>query len=228
MQVLDEVMRSLGVTFHDQRLLKSALLHRSFVNERPAETDGLPSNERLEFLGDAVLNFISATLLYERFPAKSEGELTSLRTTLVKTTTLATFARELRLGDYVLLSMGDDSANARQRPALLADLFEAVFGAIYLDQGIDRARQFALPFLERALAQGTTPDYKTMLQERIQALYSKTPHYRTIAVSGPDHRREYTVEALLQEQRLGVGTGPSKQAAAQQAAFHALQSIETI
>lgn len=217
---------TLGISFTDRRLLRSALLHRSFVNERPSETGGLPSNERLEFLGDSVLNFVSADLLYRRFPERSEGELTTLRTTLVKTATLAGFARELRLGDYVQLSMGDESASARQRPPLLADLFEAILGAIYLDCGIETARAFATPFLERALTQGTTPDYKTLLQERVQAVRSKTPHYRTVAVSGPDHRREYTVEVLLGEERLGVGSGHSKQAAAQQAALHALRDLD--
>ncbi|MBC8076601.1 MAG: ribonuclease III, partial [Chloroflexales bacterium] len=166
---MQELMQTLGFTFRDERLLKSALLHRSFVNERPAESEGLPSNERLEFLGDAVLNFLSASLLYERFPERGEGELTSLRAALVRTATLASFARALRLGDHARISMGDEGAQARQRPALLADLFEAVVGAIYLDGGIDAARAFAVPFLAQALAQGTPADHKTVLQERAQA-----------------------------------------------------------
>jgi|HigsolmetaAR202D_1030399.scaffolds.fasta_scaffold00005_32 ribonuclease III, bacterial len=228
MVTLDEVMQTLQVQFRDQRLLKSALLHRSFVNERPHETESLPSNERLEFLGDAVLNFISASLLYTRFPDSSEGELTTLRTALVKTTTLADFARELRLGEFVLISMGDEEmTNARNRPSLLADVFEAVLGAIYLDQGIEAARKFVEPYLERALQRGTTPDYKTILQERIQALHSKTPYYQTVNITGPDHRRVYTVEVLLEEKRLGIGTGTSKQAAAQQAAHQALHALDS-
>lgn len=222
---LSDLETALGRTFCDQRLLRNALLHRSFVNERPQEADGLPANERLEFLGDAVLNYLSADLLYRRFPTRTEGELTTLRTTLVKTSTLAGFARTLRLGQYIQLSMGDDSASARQRPALLADLFEAILGAIYLDGGIQAAQTFVTPFLEHALSQGTTPDYKTTLQERVQARDGKTPYYRTVAVSGPDHRRVYTVEVVLQEQRLGIGSGQSKQAAAQQAAFHALEHL---
>ena len=222
---LEELTKALGYTFRDERLLKSALLHRSFVNERPAETEGLSSNERLEFLGDSVLNFLSASLLYERFPERSEGELTSMRTALVRTATLASFARQLALGDHVHISMGDEGAQARQRPALLADLFEAVLGAIYLDGGIEAARTFAVPFLAQALAQGGPADHKTQLQERAQASHGITPRYRVVAASGPDHRREFTVEALLSERVIGSGRGPSKQAAEQDAARHALELL---
>lgn len=220
-----ELQRALGYTFRDERLLKSALLHRSFVNERPAETGGLPSNERLEFLGDAVLNFLSASLLYQGFPERSEGELTSLRAALVRTTTLASFARSLSLGDHARISMGDESAQARQRPALLADLFEAVVGAIYLDGGIEAARAFAVPFLAQALAQGLPIDHKTLLQERVQASHGITPRYRIAATSGPDHRREFTVEALFGERVVSTGRGSSKQAAEQDAARRALEGL---
>jgi ribonuclease-3 len=222
---MHDLQRSLGYTFRDERLLKSALLHRSFVNERPAEAEGLPSNERLEFLGDAVLNFLSASLLYERFPERSEGELTSLRAALVRTATLAGFARRLRLGEHARISMGDDAAQARQRPALLADLFEAVVGSIYLDGGIEAARDFAVPFLAAVLAQDVPADHKTMLQERAQASHGITPRYRVVAVSGPDHRREFTVEALLGERVIGSGRGTSKQAAEQAAARQALEQL---
>jgi ribonuclease-3 len=219
------LIAALGYTFHDERLLKSALLHSSFANERPQDTEGLPSNERLEFLGDAVLNFLSASLLYERLPDQGEGKLTSMRAALVRTATLAGFARTLRLGDYVWISMGDESARARQRPALLADLFEAVVGAIYLDGGIDAVRAFALPFLERALAAGSPADYKSLFQEWAQADRAITPYYRTVATRGPEHRREYTVEVLLGDVVVGSGVGPSKQAAAQAAAQQAFDAL---
>jgi ribonuclease-3 len=222
---MQDLERTLGYTFRDERLLKSALLHRSFVNERPAETEGLPSNERLEFLGDSVLNFLSASLLYERFPERSEGELTSLRAALVRTATLAAFARQLGLGERARISMGDEAAQARRRPALLADLFEAIVGAIYLDGGIEAARAFAVPFLAQALAQGQPVDHKTQLQERAQASHGITPRYRVAAASGTDHRREFTVEALLGERVIGTGRGHSKQAAEQEAARQALEQL---
>ncbi len=222
-------MQNLGVTFINPLLLENALIHRSFLHEHPELVNGLTSNERLEFLGDAVLNFATAAWLYDRFADRGEGELTALRSALVKTATLARFARELQLGDYIRMSRGEDSSAARNRASLLADVFEAVLGAIYLDQGIDAARAFVLPFLEReierVLAGQVDVDYRTRLQERIQAEYGVTPVYRTAQVSGPDHRRQFTIEVLVGEDRLGLGIGPSKQAAAQDAARVALEAL---
>lgn len=219
----------IGVTFNDSRLLQSAFVHRSYMHERPERIPGLTSNERLEFLGDAVLNFLTASWLFTRFPTHSEGELTALRAALVKTSTLAGFARSLDLGSHVRISRGEDTPAARSRLPLLADLFEAVLGAIYLDQGLDAARAFVVPFLEgqiAAIQNGTVEvDYRTRLQELTQARYNQTPTYRTVSVAGPDHRREFTLEVLLGDQPLGIGTGPSKQAAAQQAARAALDRL---
>ncbi len=219
----------IGVTFKDERLLQSAFVHRSFMHEHPERAPGLTTNERLEFLGDAVLNFIAAAWLYERFPTHDEGELTTLRAALVKTSTLAGFARSLDLGAHVRISRGEDTPTARNRPPLLADVFEAILGAIYLDQGLEAARAFVLPFLERqmeAISSGTAEiDYRTRLQEHTQARLNLTPSYRTIAVRGPDHQREFTMEVLVGEQPLGVGTGRSKQAAAQAAARAALARL---
>jgi ribonuclease-3 len=216
----------IGVTFHDERILQSAFVHRSFMHEHPERIPGLTANERLEFLGDAVLNFITAAWLYQRYPSSSEGELTSLRAALVKTATLAIFARSLDLGAYVRISRGEDTPTARNRPPLLADLFEALLGAIYLDQGLEAAQAFVTPFLERqiaAIASGTAElDYRTRLQEQAQARFNRTPSYRTIGVSGPDHQREFTMEVAVGERVLGSGSGPSKQAAAQAAARAAL------
>lgn len=219
----------IGVTFHDERLLQSAFVHRSFMHEHPERVPGLTANERLEFLGDAVLNFITAAWLYARYPAASEGELTTLRAALVKTNTLAAFARSLNLGAYVRISRGEDTPTARNRAPLLADLFEAILGAIYLDQGLEAARAFVTPFIERqieAIASGTAEiDYRTRLQEQAQARFGLTPAYRTLDVRGPDHQREFTMEVLVGEQALGVGRGPSKQAAAQAAARAALAHL---
>jgi ribonuclease-3 len=219
----------IGVAFTDERLLASAFVHRSYLHERPERIPGLTSNERLEFLGDAVLNFITASWLFTRFPLRSEGELTSLRAALVKTSTLASFARSLDLGAHIKISRGEDTPAARNRPPLLADLFEAVLGAIYLDQGLEAARRFVLPFLEQqleAIESGTAEiDYRTRLQEIVQSRFNLTPRYQVVAVSGRDHEREFTQEVFVGEQSLGLGSGPSKQAAAQAAARAALERL---
>lgn len=220
----------IGVPFNDERLLQSAFVHRSFIHEHPERIPGLTANERLEFLGDAVLNFVTASWLYTRHPESSEGELTALRAALVKTSTLAGFARSLNLGAHIRISRGEDTPTARNRAPLLADVFEAVLGAVYLDQGLDAARAFVTPFLERqieAILSGNVEiDYRTRLQERAQARYNQTPAYRTLEVRGPDHQREFTMEVLVGARSLGVGSGPSKQAAAQSAAKAALAQID--
>lgn len=227
--MLSVLMKTLGVTFTDQRLLENALIHRSFLHEHPERVPGLSSNERLEFLGDAILNFITAAWLYERFPDHGEGELTALRAALVKTTTLARFARELQLGRFIRISRGEDNSAARDRAPLLADVFEAVLGAIYLDQGLDAVRSFVLPFLEREveliLAGNAEIDYRTRLQEKVQAEYGTTPVYRTVGATGPDHCRQFTVEVFVGQDLVGLGSGPSKQAAAQHAAQVALEAL---
>lgn len=224
-----ERLEELGITFTNPRFLENALIHRSYLHEHPERTDGLTSNERLEFLGDAVLNFLTAAWLYQRFPERGEGELTGLRAALVKTTTLARFARELHLGDYIRISRGEDTSEARNRAPLLADVFEALLGAIYLDQGIDTVRAFVMPFLEREidliLSGQVEVDYRTRLQEKVQAEYGITPVYRTVSATGPDHQREFTVEVMMGQVLLGLGTGSSKQTAAQEAARVALDTM---
>ncbi len=216
----------IGVPFNDERLLQRAFIHRSFLHEHPERIPGMTANERLEFLGDAVLNFISAAWLYANYPAHSEGDLTALRAALVKTSTLAGFARSLGLGTYIQISRGEDTPTSRNRASLLADVFEAVLGAVYLDQGLDGARAFILPFLERQIAAMLSGkaevDYRTRLQEQAQAHYNQTPAYRMRAMRGPAHEREFTLEVFVGERLLGVGSGPNKQAAAQAAAKAAL------
>lgn len=221
--------KTLGITFRNPALLERALVHRSFLHEHPERVPDQLSNERLEFLGDAVLNMLTATWLYQTFADHSEGQLTTLRAALVKTATLARFGRQLNLGRYLQVSRGEDSSAARERPSLLADSFEAVLGAIYLDQGIDAARHFLEPFLqqesERIESGHIESDYRTRLQEQVQARQGITPTYRTVRVSGPDHRRTYTIEVLVDNTQLGVGRGPNKQRAAQEAARVALEHI---
>jgi ribonuclease III len=228
--VVDDLQNSLGVSFIDEGLLLRAFVHRSFIHEHPERSGSRESNERLEFLGDAVLNFLTASWLYERFSERSEGELTHLRAALVKTSTLAGFSRELDLGRYIKISRGEDTPIARNRSTLLADVFEALLGAIFLDQGLDAVRAFVTPFLDRhiqAVLNGTAEiDYRTRLQEQAQSIFNRTPSYRMVDVAGPDHQREFTMEVLIGEVRYGLGVGPSKQVAAQAAAREALAQIQ--
>jgi ribonuclease-3 len=230
MPSLERLQSRLGIIFNDQRLLESALVHRSFVHEHPEQTVGLADAERLEFLGDSILTYLSAAMLFARYPDRGEGELTGLRSALVKTQTLAGFARDLGLGWYIRLSKGDDRSGGRERDALLADTFEALVAAIYLDQGIAVATAFAGRFFEQQLAwieqHGLALDYKSQLQQRVQAERNITPRYRLVAEIGQDPKREYTVEVLAGEERLGAGAGPSKQAAQQAAARAALETLE--
>lgn len=232
MPPLDRLQTSLGLFFSDPNLLQSALIHSSFLHERPDQGVGLIDGERLEFLGDAILNYLTAALLFERYPQRGEGELTTLRSALVKTTTLAEFARTINLGAYVRLSKGEEQSGARERDALLADTFEALVAAVYLDQGIDAAQLFVAQFFEPQLAEidanGLALDYKSQLQQRIQAERNITPRYYVIAETGSDPRREYTMAVLAGDEQLGVGAGPSKQAAAQAAARLALQQLDAV
>jgi ribonuclease-3 len=227
---LNKLIARLGFVFADLHLLESALTHRSFVHEHPELAYRLVDNERLEFLGDSVINYIAADMLYQRFPNHSEGELTVARSALIKTSTLAQFAREYDLGTYIRMNKGEESSGARERDAMLADTFEALLAAICLDRGMDGAREFVTPLFERVIeqngAQSLSMDYKSRLQRRFQSERGITPLYRVIAESGPEHRREYTVEVLGGAELLGIGNGVGKQAASQEAARVALEKLD--
>jgi ribonuclease-3 len=229
MPSLDRLQERLGIVFTDPRLLQSALIHRSFLHEHPDQGVGLIDIERLEFLGDAILTYLAATLLFDRYPDHGEGTLTSLRSALVKTITLAELARDLGLGGYIRLSKGEEQSGARNRDALLADTFEALVAAIYLDKGIVGAQQFMAQLFEQQIAQierhGLALDYKSQLQQRIQAERNITPRYQVVAEAGQDPHREYTIEVRAGNEWLGRGQGPSKQAAAQAAARAALELL---
>lgn len=223
---LDTLERTLKISFQDRSRLFQALIHRSYLNENP--DSHLTSNERLEFLGDAVLDFLSADYLYRRFPGKGEGELTLIRSALVRTETLASFATELNLGQHLILGKGEEADQGRTRSTILADAFEAVLGAIFLDAGLERTAAFLRPFLEGEIAQleGRSPlDFKSALQIQVQGRRGITPRYRTVAAWGPDHSRTFRVEVLVGEHVLGQGEGPSKQAAQQEAAQTALEHL---
>jgi len=224
---LSELEKTLGITFTDKSLLQRALTHRSYLNENPDYP--LSDNERLEFLGDAVLDFLTAKYLYNRFPEMREGSLTSLRAALVKRETLAHFAGALNLGQHLLLSRGEAESGGREREAILCAAFEALVGAILLDQGLQSAEDFVLRWIEpevrRILDEELYKDAKSMLQELAQGRLQITPTYRTVAERGPDHAKEFTVEVLIGDEVYGRGIGPSKQVAEQEAAKAALQRM---
>lgn len=223
---LEKLARDAGVALQDPALLRRALTHRSYVNEH---SDALEDNERLEFLGDACLDMASAAWLYARFPELDEGELTRLRSSLVRTEQLAEFARELHLGEVVLLGKGEDSSGGRERPALLCDVFEAFVGAIYLDGGQSAVAAFMDQRFDRAvrraLEDGSLLDPRSRLQIWAQAKLNQTPRYSTVDSSGPDHAREFVVEVEVGETLRSRGQGRSKQEAAQSAAANALVAI---
>lgn len=226
-EALSALQQSLGFAFRDPTLLLQALTHSSYPNENPACSWG--DNERLEFLGDAVGDFLAAEFLYERFPNWQEGELTSVRAELVRSDTLARFARQIGLGQYLLMGRGEEQSGGRDRVAMLSDAFEALLGAIYVDQGLEVTRRFFLPFLQPLVeafsAMPQWRDAKSRLQEWAQAVLHETPFYRTVEEKGPDHAKEFTVEVVIGGQVRGQGAGRSKHAAEQAAAQAALEAI---
>lgn len=215
---------NIGVEFNDTELLRQAFTHRSYLNEHRGQKHG--HNERLEFLGDAVLELISTHYLYEQFPEKPEGELTAFRAALVNATTCAQIAGELGMNDYLLLSRGEAKDTGRARSILLANAFEALVGAVYLDQGYDAAKQFVserlFPKLPEIIEKRLWQDSKSLLQEKAQEITGATPLYRVLEESGPDHAREFSVGVYLREELAGQGAGKSKQEAEQAAARDAL------
>lgn len=217
------VARRLGLDLHDYLLLSRALTHRSYLNENP---EALEDNERLEFLGDAVLDFLVGAWLYHRYPEMNEGELTRLRSALVRTDQLARFARQIDLGSAMRLGHGEAESGGRDRDALLCATFEALVGAIYLDGGIAAVQRFIEPMLapaaERILISRQDRDPKSLLQEWAQSQGYPAPTYRTVAALGPDHAKTFQVEVLVNGDVMGVGSGPNKQVATKHAAAQAL------
>lgn len=220
--------RRLGLPFKRYSLLARALTHRSYLNEHPDEV--LEDNERLEFLGDAVLDFLVGSWLYNRFPEMREGDLTRLRSALVRTEQLAEFAHQMNFGSAMRLGRGEGQGGGRQRLALLCATFEAVVGALYIDSGLEAVSNFIDPLLEPAaekiLSNNQDRDPKSMLQERIQARGFGPPIYRTVATHGPEHLKTFDVEVLVNGEVYGFGSGPSKQAAAKEAARAALERLD--
>lgn len=227
-KILKRLEKRLGAAFKNQALLQQALTHRSVQGES-LDREAASTNERLEFLGDTVLGLVVAQHLYDKFPSRSEGELTRIKASAVSEPALSQVAKKLGLGKYVRLSRGEDASGGRERPSILADSLEAVIGAIFLEHGLEKAREFILKVLSPPLRaierQQHEKDYKTMLQELLQARHKALPTYRIVQVSGPDHDRTFVIEARFARRVLGKGAGKSKKEAQQAAAKQALKAL---
>jgi ribonuclease III len=223
---LEDLEKHISILFKDKELLQRAFVHRSHLNE----AKGIHiSNERLEFLGDSVLSFVTSHFLYTQYPEYEEGILTNIRSSLVKTNSLAEVAKTLGLGDLLLLSHGEEASGGRNNPSLLADAFEALLGAIYIDQGIEQARTFLLTFLlpktKDIVDSKAYIDYKSLLQEVVQQQSRVSPIYQVVKSEGPDHAKTFWVQAVANSAVLGDGSGKSKQEAEQMAAANALEKM---
>ncbi len=225
---LAKFQRELGVKFRRGELLEEALSHSSFVNEAPDQK--LPHNEKLEFLGDAVLELIMSHELFNDYPEYGEGELTKLRAAVVRKTTLAKVAKQIDIGPYILLGKGEEQGGGRKRNALLADALEAVIGALYLDGGLEKARKFILDHfadeIERLSQDHHKMDYKSILQEITQSRFQTLPRYTVIGETGPPHDRIYEVSITIAREPYGIGKGRNKKDAQQKAARAALIKLQ--
>lgn len=220
-----DLEKNLGTKFKNKKLLIQALTHRSFLNE--ANQPDIESNERLEFLGDTILSFIISEWLFKQFPDYLEGDLTNIRSNLVRTASLAKIAQRLKIGNYLLLSKGEKESGGQKNPTLLANALEAVIGAIFLDQDLKTVKKFIRnnfsSALESLVRLGGLKDSKSLLQEKIQSETNFSPVYKTIKEEGPDHNKTFTVGVFLSNKLLATGMGKSKQQAEEEAAKIALK-----
>jgi ribonuclease-3 len=230
MLTIQQFQEKLGYTFNDLRLLQRALTHRSYVNESPL--DAIDDNERLEFLGDAILDVVTSEMLFHRYPEMPEGRMTSMRAALVRTETLGRLASYLNVGDVLHLGRGESEHGGATRPANLCAALEALAGAIFLDGGLQSVKKVFephfIPAADAILARELDRDAKSKFQEWSQANLGDTPHYQTVLEEGPDHEKTFTVQVLIGEKVYGEGKGRSKQIAAQAAAKIALERIDLI
>lgn len=223
---MSDLQGRIGYTFMNTDLLNQALTHRSYLNENPSHPLG--HNERLEFLGDAVLELVTTEQLYQRFPDKPEGEMTNWRAALVNATMLASVAGDIQLNDSLMLSRGEARDTGRARQYILANAMESLIGAIYLDGGYDEAKKFIESFiivrLDEVLAKKLYKDAKSLLQEEAQERLSVTPRYDVLHEWGPDHARQFRIGVMFGDEIIGEGEGASKQEAQQEAAESALKN----
>ncbi len=223
-----KLLEKVGLVFGDINLLKQAFIHRSYLNETKLK---LQSNERLEFLGDTILSFVISNILYKERPNDTEGDLTNLRSYIVKTQSLAKAAEGLNLGEYLYLSKGEDASGGRTNTQLLANTLESLIGAIYMDQGLEKATDFIrkslLPLFESEIKFGPPKDAKSQLQEVVQEKLKESPQYRVLSTVGPDHAKEFTVGVFIAGKSISKGMGNSKQVAEEDAAASALKVLST-
>lgn len=225
---ISRLEKIIGYRFENKNLFKESLTHRSYLNENPSW--GIPHNERLEYLGDAVLELIVSEELFNRFPEYPEGKLTALRAALVNYVILSSIARSSGLENFILLSRGEAKDTGRARDVILANAFEALIGAIYLDSSYKEAKsfvnQYVMSHLEEVIKKQLYEDPKSLLQEKIQAQLKVTPNYKVLEEKGPDHAKIFTVGVYFGEQLIAAGDGPSKQAAEVEAAQKALKALK--
>jgi len=222
---LEILEKKIGYTFLKKELITQAMTHSSFSNEQKVNRQ--KDYERLEFLGDAVLELVSSQFLFEEMPDKTEGDLTKMRSSLVCEPSLAYCAKELNLGEYIRLGKGEEATGGRMRDSITSDVMEAIIGAIYLDGGFDKAKEFIYKFILSDLENKKLfYDSKTILQEIVQGKNNGTLHYEVIAETGPDHDKLFLVEARIDDRKISEGSGRTKKAAEQQAAYQAILKIK--
>lgn len=220
----DDLEKRIGVKFTNRDLLKTALTHRSYINENREQN--IENNERLEFLGDAVLELIISDHIYKKYPEKHEGELTSIRSALVRTESIAEESKKMGIGQYLLLSKGEEESGGKDKEYIIADLYEAVLGAIYLDKDYETAKEYVtrtiLKKVDKVVEEELFIDPKTKIQELSQAKYKVTPTYTILKEEGPDHDKHFTIGLFLENKEIAQGVGTSKQKAEEDAARKAI------
>jgi len=230
LEALDELQKQIKITFNDIGKLKHALIHRSYINEN--EDKGLANNERLEYLGDAVLELIVTEYLFNKYVDRAEGDLTSFRAATVNTVSLAETAKSINLGKYIYMSHGEEITGGRERPYILANTFEALLGAIFIDQGLDICKGFLmcflLPKIEKIVTERLDIDSKSKLQEMCQDRFNVTPTYELISSIGPDHAKIFTMGLKIDRKIVAQGQGKNKQEAEQKAAHEAIINWDII
>ncbi len=227
-ELVAEFEKKFHLHFHHPELIITALKHRSYLNI--TNEDRIFSNERLEFLGDAVLDLVVTHYLYEKFPKRTEGELSKIKSILVSKPVLADVANQVSLGDFVLINWGEEKTGGRKRQSILADAMEAIIGAIYLDQGLEAAREFIHTHLlrnfQKIIKRGLYKNYKSILLEFAQSKGWEVPSYKVVREEGPDHAKEFVIEVYVDDQKMGEGRGRSKKIAEQQAARQAVKKLK--
>lgn len=222
---IKEFEAKLGVSFKDISMLQHAFIHRSYINEH--KESGLEHNERLEFLGDAVLELVVTDFLFDKYPDKTEGDLTAYRAALVNTNSLSEASAKIGVNEYLLLSKGESQDTGRARQYILADTFEAIVGALYIDQGYDASKKFIadnlFALIDEIVSKRLWQDSKSLFQEKAQENVSITPNYELVEECGPDHNREFVIGVYLNKEMVATGKGRSKQEAEQEAAKNALE-----